>query len=148
MKTSPMMQQVVQQLTQRYNIDLGESGAFLRLDQPCQDSLVIDHVGTSQIAVAMCFVEAGEWKVDREVIFFTGCANQWIPIEVTQSATGWTAYAKLDANCERIVRVNYCGQEKLAEFTERWAHKLMQQQWLEQGTPHIAWVPPTRKELL
>lgn len=148
MKASPTMHQVVQQLVERYGVDLAQTGAFLRLDLPDQDSLVIDHMGTSQIAVTSCFAEGGDWKIDREVIFFTGYQQQWIPIEITQLATGWHAFAKLDAHGQRILRINYCDQERLADFAERWACKLIRQHWLEQGIPYTAWTPPSRKELV
>ena len=143
-----MMQQMVEQLVERYNVDLWAVGAFLRLDQPDHDSLIIDHSGSSQISVMTCYVECGEWRIDREVLFFIGCSNQWIPIEITQMETGWTAFARLSSDSYRIARINHCSQEKLAEFTERWARKLMRQNWLEQGTPYLTWTPPSRKELV
>ncbi len=147
MKPSPTMQQVVQQLVERHGVDLSPLGAFLRLDLPDHDSLVIDHLGEAQMAVLHCFAEGGEWKVDREALFFTGYPPDWIPLEITQLATGWTAYAKLDATGRHLVRINHCGQEKLAEFTERWAHTLLRQNWLAQGVPYEPWTPPSRKEL-
>jgi hypothetical protein len=147
-KASPTMQQMVQQLLERYNSELCSIGAFLRLDLPEYDSLVIDHMGPSQIAMMTCFVECGKWQIDREVIFFTGNPQQWIPIEITQLETGWTAFARLSSDYHRIARINPCDQEKLAEFTERWARKLMRQNWLEQGTPYLPWTPPSRKELV
>jgi hypothetical protein len=140
------MQQLVAQLAQRHGVDLGPVGAYLRLDLPEQDSLVIDYLGTAQMAVTQCFEECGAWKIDREVVFFTR-ATEWIPLEITQLATGWMAFAKLDAAGQRIVRINPCGQEKLAEFAERWAHKLMRQNWLEQGVRYEPWTPLSRKEL-
>lgn len=148
MRASPTMQEFVQQLLARYNVELCHVGAFLRLDQPMYDSLVIDQVGPSQLAVMVCFVECGEWKIDREVIFFTGDPKQWIPLEITQLETGWTAFARLSSDSQGIVRLNPCGQERLAEFTERWARKLMGQNWLTEGTPYVTWTPPSRKELL
>ena len=147
MKASPTMHQVVQQLVERHGVDLAQVGAFLRLDLPDQDSLVIDHMGTSQIAVTSCFAEAGDWKIDREVIFFTGDSKQWIPIEITQQATGWKAFAKLDAHGQRLLRINHCDQERLADFAERWACMLIRQHWLELGIPYVPWTPPSRKEL-
>lgn len=143
-----MMQQMVQQVLARYNVDLCPVGTFLRLDQPGYDSLVIDHGDASQISVMTCDVECGEWRIDREVLFFTGYPNQWIPIEITQMETGWTAFARLSSDHQRIARINHCSQEKLAEFTECWARKLTRQNWLEQGTPYLTWTPPSRKELV
>lgn len=147
MKASPTMQEFVQQLLERYNVELCYVGAFLRVDQPIYDSLVIEQMGSSQLAVMICFVECGEWKIDREVIFFTGYQKQWIPLEITQLETGWTAFARLSSDSQRLVRLNPCGQERLAEFTEQWAHKLQGQNWLTQGTSYVTWTPPSRKEL-
>jgi len=148
MKASPTMQQVVAQLVERHRVDLAHVGAFLRLDLPGQDTLVIDAIGPSQIAVTSCFEEAGEWQIDREVVFFTDDAKPWIPIEITQHATGWKAFAKLDAQGQRLLRIHHCDQERLADFAERWARTLIRQNWLEQGRPYQAWTPPSRKELL
>ena len=147
MKASPTMQQVVAQLAERHDVDLSAIGAFLRLDLPGHDRLVIDHLAAWQMAVTHCYEEEGVWRIDREVLFFTGNHGEWIPLEITQSATGWTAYARLDPAGERIVRSNPCGQEKLAEFTERWARKLLSQGWLEDGVVYTPWLPPTRKEV-
>lgn len=146
MKPSPTMQQVIQQIAARHGVDPSQP-VYLRLDMPERDSLVIDYGAKSLVAVVSCFEECGEWKVDREVLFFTGYHYDWIPIEITQLATGWTAYAKLDATGQHLVRINHCGQERLAEFTERWAQKLARQNWLEQGVPYEPWIPPSRREL-
>ena len=146
MKASPTMQQVVQGLTAHHGVDLCALATFLRLDLAGHDSLVIDQVGGSQIAVSLCFMQEGEWLAEREVLFFIHAQVGWIPLEITQLPTGWTAYAKLDANQQSLVRINHCGQEKLAEFTERWARKLLAQGWLEQSVPYLPWVPPARKQ--
>jgi hypothetical protein len=146
MKSSPTMQQVVQQLMKQHGVDLLAVDTFLRLDLAGHDSLVIDHVGASQIAVAHCFAQAGEWLMEREVLFFIHAQEGWIPIEITQLPTGWIAYAKLDTKGSCLFRINHCGQEKLAEFTERWARKLLSQGWLEQSVPYTPWTPPSRKE--
>ena len=45
MKASPTMQEVVQQLMERHDVDVSLSNLFLRLDLAGHDSLVIDHVG-------------------------------------------------------------------------------------------------------
>jgi hypothetical protein len=97
------------------------------------------------MAVTQCFTECVAGQIEREVLFFTG-SGAWIPLEITQLATGWMAYARLDAAGQRIVRCNPCGQEKLAAFTEHWARKLLRQRWLEQGVPYAVWLPPARKE--
>jgi hypothetical protein len=140
------MQHLVAQLAQQHGVDLCPVGAYLRLDLPEQDSLVIDHLGPSQMAVTQCFEECGAWKIDREVLFFTGYGD-WLPLEITQLATGWMAFARLDAAGQHVVRINHCGQEKLAEFSERWARKLLRQNWLEQGIVYEAWTPPSRQEV-
>jgi hypothetical protein len=62
------MQRFVAQLAQQHHIDLCPVGAYLRLDLPEQDSLVIDHLGQSQMAVAQCFEECGAWKIEREAL--------------------------------------------------------------------------------
>ena len=143
MTDSPKMQEVIQELAKRYQLDLTDPNAFLRLDLPEHDTLVIDHVAVSQIAVSHCFEECGGWKIDREVVFFLS-DGQWIPIEITQMATGWLAFAKVDRQGQRLIRINSCGQEALAQFCDRWASKLEQEKWLELGIPYVSWLPPSR----
>jgi hypothetical protein len=141
------MQQFVEELVERHGVDLTPLGAFLRLDLPEQDSLVIEHMGKSQIGVSLCFVCGGRWQVDREVVFFVD-DTAWIPLEITQAATGWMAYAKLDEAGQHLVRINHAGQEKLAEFTEQWAEKLRRQPWIEAGEVYQYWLPPSRQEVV
>lgn len=148
MKASPTMKQVVQQLAEKYGLDLSRSSSFLRLDMPGYDSLVIAVAGPSQIAVTHCFEECDEWEIEREVVLFTGFGDDWLPIEITQLATGWYAAAKLDAEGRHIVRINHCDQERLADYTERWAHRIIKQNWMEQSECYQPWSPPWRKEYL
>jgi len=144
-KASQTMQQFVEQIFERHGVGQSKLDMYLRLDLPGYDSLVIDALGRSQIAVINCFEEASCWKIDREVVFFIDCQAQWIPVEITQQATGWTAFARVSSDGQCIVRLNRCGQEQLAEFTERWARKLMRQDWVTLGIPYKPWVPPSRK---
>jgi hypothetical protein len=76
MKPSPTMQRVIEQLMQQHGVDLLALDTFLRLDLAGHDSLVIDHVGAAQIAVAHCFAQAGEWLTDCEVLFFTAAQDR------------------------------------------------------------------------
>lgn len=147
MKANPTMQTFVQQLGQRHGVDLTPVGAYLRLDLPEQDSLVLDHLAPTQMAVTHCFAECGEWQIEREVVFFTGY-DAWLAIECTQLVTGWHACAKLDITGQRLVRLNHCDQERLADFVESWARQLMRQHWLDQGVRYATWTPPARKEWL
>lgn len=146
MKASPKMKTVVQQLAARYQLDLTQITAFLRLDLPDHDSLVIEVIGPAQIAVTLCFEEAGEWKIEQEIIFLTSTPNDWVAIEITHLRTGWYAAVKLNAHGQRIVRINHGGQEWLAEYADRWAEQLEQQNWLDQGEVYQPWTPPWRKE--
>lgn len=146
MKASPMMKTVVQQLAAHHKLDLTHIGEFLRLDMPGHDSLVIEVVGPSQIAVTVCFEEGNEWKIDQAIIFLINAQNDWLAIEITHLRTGWYAAAKLAVDGQQIVRVNHCGQEWLADYADRWAEQLEQQNWLDQGEVYQPWTPPWRKE--
>ena len=136
MRDSPKMKRVIEALAQKHGIDLSQVEAHLRLDLPHFDRLTIENIGFQRISVAHYFERNGDLVAEPDVVFFTGLDGKWIPIEITQSMTGWTAYVHFDDSGTQIERVNTRGQADLAAFTQQWAQNLIDQGWLEKGVKH------------
>jgi hypothetical protein len=136
MKTSPKMQAVIVQLARRHGLDLTQVGAYLRLDLPGYDRLVIESIGSQQVSVAHYFEANGDLVAEPDVVFFTG-SGPWIPIAITQTLGGYRSYAQLAQDGRQIQRLERQGQAELAAFTEVWAQNLMDQGWLERGQQFI-----------
>jgi hypothetical protein len=130
------MKQVIREIAHKHGIDLTQVEAHLRLDMPHFDRLVIENIGFGRISVAHYFEMNGDLVAEPDVVFFTGLEGKWIPIEITQSMTGWTPYVQFDDSGTQIERVNTRGQADLAEFTQQWAQNLIDQGWLENGVKH------------
>lgn len=136
MRDSPTMKQVIEALARKHGVDLIQVAAHLRLDLPHFDRLVIETLGFQRMSVAHYSEMNGDLVAEPEVVFFTGLDGNWIPIEITQSMTGWSSYVQLDDAGTHIERVNTRGQADLAAFTEQWAQNLINQGWLARGVKH------------
>ena len=136
MRYSPKMKQIIEKLTQKHGIDVAQVGAHLRLDMPHFDRLAIENIGKQRISVAHYFEQNGDLVAEPDVVFFVDAEGKWMPVEITQSMTGWTQYVHFDDSGTRIERVNTAGQADLAEFAQQWAQNLIDQGWLENGVKY------------
>lgn len=136
MKTCPKMKRVVEDLATKHNVDLRQVGAHFRLDMPGYDRLCVECIGLNRVSVAHYYELNGDLVAEPDVVFFVDADSNWIPIEVTQSLTGWSQYAVFSDDGERITRIKSAGQHDLAEFAETWADNIAEQGWLEQGVKH------------
>ena len=133
MKTSPKMQSVIEQLAKQHGLYLSQAEAYLRLEMPGFDRLVIENIGCQRISVAHYYEQNGDLVADPDVVFFTGY-GAWAPIEITQVMAVYRRYAELDDAGQTIVRFDVRGQADLAAFTEEWAQNLLDQGWLKRGS--------------
>lgn len=137
MKSCPKMQQVIEQLAQRHEVDLSQTGASFRLDMPGYDRLCVENIGLNRVAVAHYFEQNHDLIQDPEIVFFVGDERPgWIPIEITQVIGGWRQYVKLSPDGARPVAYRKEAQTSLAEFAEIWARNIEGQGWLEHGAKH------------
>jgi len=134
MKTTVKMQETVTALGQRHGLDLREKGAYLRLDMPHFDRLVIEVLHPTLVSVAHVYEpRPGVHLADPSIVFFTG-DGPWMPIEVMQRIGGYRIYAVLSPELDAIVSVLPKEQADLASFAEMWAENIRLQGWLEQAT--------------
>lgn len=140
MKTSPKMKEVIEAIAMRFEVDFAVSGTSIRLQMPGFDLLRIERVDRYRISVAHYFESAGFLIPEPDVVIFTKYQEEvgWVPIEITQSMTGYTSYVQLTDDGKGIKRYSEKGQADLAEFTEQWAQNILDQGWLENGTLQIA----------
>ena len=141
MKTTAKMQETVTALAQRHGLDLREKGAYLRLDMPHFDRLVIEVLHPTLVSVAHVYEpRPGVHLADPGIVFFTG-DEAWVPIEVTQRIGGYRIYAVLSEELDSIVSVLSEKQADLASFAEMWADNIRQQGWLDEGVVYDESVP-------
>lgn len=134
MKTSEQMQHVVTQLAETHGLELSERGAYLRLDLPGYDRLVVEVIHPSLVSVAHVFEpQAGVYIADPGIVFFMGY-GPWVPVEVSQRVGGYRIYALLSEELDEIVSVLPREQADLADFAEMWARNLVTQGWLSEAS--------------
>lgn len=143
MKACPKMKAVIEQLAQQHGVNLSCPEAYLRLELAGFDRLVLENIGWQRISVAHYFELNGDLVAEPDVVFFTGHAGQWFPLEITQSLTGWQCYGRLAADGSRIEAYHPTGQADLAEFAEQWAQNLVEQGWLTDAHKFVRKVVPT-----
>jgi hypothetical protein len=136
MKVCPKMQAVIEQLATKHRVALTEPGAHLRLDMPGFDRLCIERIGRQRISVAHFFETQGYLLPEPDVVFFVDSHDEWMPIDITQSVSGWRTYVELSEDATHILRSDKAGQATLAAFCETWAQNLREQGWLEHGVKH------------
>ena len=133
MKHCPTMKQIVRKLAHKHAIHLDQPGAALRLEMPGFDSLRIERLPNGAIRVAHVYQAEGFLVPEPDVCFFVDAEEKWIPINITQSITGYRVVAQMNGAFDTILRYNRQAQAELADFCEQWAQNLAEQQWLEEG---------------
>ena len=135
MKASPRMKAVIEKLAKKHAVDLSQEGAHFRLDMPGFDRLCVENIGVGRISVAHYFVMNGDLVAEPDIEFLVDEKGAWLPLNITQSMTGFTRYAVFDSREELIVE-NERGQRQLADFANTWANNIEAQGWLENGVKY------------
>ena len=99
---------------------------------PGFNRLVIEKIGQNLVSVAHYFEQNGDLIAEPDVVFFTGW-GRWIPIEITQSLTGYSVYGLLGSDGNDLAAFNIKKVRELAGFTEVWARNLEDQAWPDDG---------------
>jgi len=131
------MKQVIGQLCAKHGIDLTRQRDHIRLDMEGFDRLCIEVIAPSAISVAHYFEMNGDLVAEPDIVFFVDVAGEWIPIEITQSMTGWKRVAEFSEDGTKIVRYRQREQADIASFAEDWAQNIADQGWLESGQRHV-----------
>jgi putative heme degradation protein len=136
MKTCPKMREIVGKLCEKHGIDLNQVRATIRLDMEGFDRLCIERVTSNAVSVAHYFEMNGDVVPEPDIVFFIDEWGEWIPVEITQSMTGWTRVVEFDDTGDKIMRYRADEQADIAAFAELWAQNITDQGWLTEGKKH------------
>jgi len=138
MKTCKRLQTVVEALCARYEIDLEQVEAHLRLENSPFEPLVIERIADHQVSVAHYYTRGGDAIADPDIVLFTGC-TAWVPISIQQPSVylaghelgGYRVVAELSDDGASIARFYPRALASVATFCETWAGNLKAQGWLD-----------------
>lgn len=136
MKTCPKMREIVGKLCEKHGIDLNQVRATIRLNLPGFDRLCIERIASNAVSVAHYFEMNGDLVPEPDIVFFVDEWGEWLPIEITQSMTGWTRVVEFNEDGDKIMRYRPDEQADIASFAETWAQNLIDQGWLTEGERH------------
>lgn len=136
MKTCPHMKQVIHDLCAKHGVDLTEKGSHIRLNMPGFDRLCIEVIAPHAVSVAHYFEANGDLVPEPDIVFFVDEWGEWLPIEITQSMTGWTRVVEFNETGDKIMRYRPDEQADMASFAETWAQNIIDQGWLTEGKKH------------
>lgn len=137
MQTCPKMREIIGKLCEKHGIDLTKERANIRLDMEGFDRLCIERIASNAVSVAHYFEMNGDLVAEPDIVFFIDEWGEWIPIEITQSMTGWERVAEFSEDGDKILRYQKDRQGDIASFAEDWAQNIVDQGWLEFGQRHI-----------
>lgn len=136
MKTCPKMREIIGKLCEQHGIDLNQVRATIRLDMEGFDRLCIERVASNAVSVAHYFEMHGDLVAEPRIIFFIDEWGEWIPVEITQSMTGWERVAEFSDDGDKILRYQKERQADIGSFAEVWAQNIVDQGWFEFGQRH------------
>lgn len=127
MKPSPTMQRMITQLAAKHGVDLAEPGRYLRLALPDHPiHLIIETTEDRQVMVG-CYDGNGTEDADPSMRFDPDYPVGWVPVDLLYSPQEWVAFRQQAGWSIDPDDVN------LADLTEYWARRLLEQGWLLQG---------------
>lgn len=136
MQTCPTMNQVIHELCAKHGVDLTQQGSSIRLDLPGFDRLCIEVISPQAVSVAHYFEMNGDLVPEPDIVFFVDEWGEWLPIEITQSMTGWKRVVEFNETGDKIMRYQSDEQADIAAFAEMWAQNITDQGWLTEGKKH------------
>ena len=130
------MKKIVESLGKKFDVDLQQSGAHLRLNMPHFDRLVIERLSPTQLSVAHYFELNGDLCAEPDIVFFIDGDGNFIPYEIQSVVGGYQVHAELDNGTLKITNTEK--QKDLADFTNTWAENIKIQGWLEDACKHLS----------
>ncbi len=130
MQTCPKMKAIITELAAKHGLSLTEPGAWLRLEMPHFDRLVIEGLGQNRVSVAHYYEQNGDLVPDPDVTFIVTPGGAWLAAEF-QNALFHGLYAVQGA--DGSIAVKTAAQADCADFCETWAENIRGQGWLEHG---------------
>lgn len=129
MQASPEMQKVVEELATKHGADLSVPGAWMRLELPHFDRLVVEAIGVRRISVAHY------WELEHDLIpapeiVFAVEGECWYPISIEQGFTGFSLVAR---KVDGAWFGQRDGQAGVAAFADEWATNIREQGWIDRA---------------
>jgi len=138
-KFSKKMKAVIEQLTERFAVDIYKSGAHLKVELGGYMPLCIENIGWNRISVAHYFEQNGDLVADPDIVFFVE-SGEWAPIQITQ-VFGFQNVVRFDENNElKIVSYKPRSQAGVNALANQWAQNIKDQGWLKDGTVVVNFV--------
>lgn len=140
MKPTPKMKEVIEAIGKKLSINFSIVGSRIRLEMSGYDCLCIERVDRYRIGIAHLYEIDAHSIPEPYVVIFTKYHQEvgWVPIEITQSVTGYISYVQMTYDGNGIYRYDEEGQAGLAEFTEEWAQNILDQGWVDHGVLRLA----------
>ncbi len=134
MDTAPQMQQFIEQLAARHEVDLTVPHAKLWLHHPDEHAcLLISNVDGNRMAVAYAHRQEAELVLEMDMVFLIDANGEWFPMEVSYTDAIWDAYVLAAEVWSALVIEDAEGELDLALFAEFHAAQWQTQGWLEKG---------------
>ena len=129
--TCPQMQQFIEQLAVKYQVDVSVTSVRLWLALPgTPERLLIASLTDQRISITHCVADADEQMVcDTDLVFRIDEAG-WQPLELLHTEAVWAAYVQGMAATGGARVYDEAGEICLPRFAEYWARTLEQQDWL------------------
>ena len=132
--TCPQMQQFIERLTSKHQVDLSIADVRLWLALPdTTERLLIASLTGQRISITHCIADADEQLAcDTDLVFLVAEAG-WQPIELLHTEAVWAAYRETVAATGGVQVFDEAGEISLPRFAEYWASTLEQQRWLDRS---------------
>lgn len=132
--TCPQMQQFIEQLVAKHQIDVFVAGVQLWLALPgTMERLLIAGLSDGRVGLTHCVANAeDQLNCDTDLVFRIDEAG-WHPIELLHTDAVWVAYVQVMVATGGVQVYDEAGEIRLSCFAEYWAEQLTQQYWLEES---------------
>ena len=139
--TCPRMQQFIEQLATKHQLDVSVSGVRLWLILPgTSEYLLIAGLSGQRVGLTHCVADAdGRLACAMDLVFLVNEVG-WQPIELLHSEAVWAAYVQRMAATGGAQVYDEAGEIRLLSFAEDWVRQLTQQHWLEDSQPVLVYV--------
>jgi hypothetical protein len=132
--TCPIMQQFIEQLVSKHQVDVSVAGVQLWLALPgTKERLLIAGLSGQRISITHCIADADDQLVcDTDLVFLVAEVG-WQPLELLHTETVWADYVQRMAATGSVQVFDEAGEIRLPSFAESWASTLEQQRWLDKS---------------
>ncbi len=132
--TCPQIQQFIEQLAIKHQVDVSIAGVRLWLALPgTTERLLIASFSGKRIGVTHCVADAeGHLVLDLDMVFLS-VEDELQPVEFLHTHAVWEEYVQVMAATGAAPVQDGEGNFDMANFAEYWAELLTHQHWLEES---------------